>query len=399
MSVLTVPLGDVAHLVRGITFKPDDLREVGSPDSAVCLRTRNVQAEVDLDDLLAVSPEFVKRDEQWLEPGDILISSANSWNLVGKCCWIPRLPWPASFGGFVTVLRPKTHAVDRRYLFHWARSGRTQQLLRSFGRRTTNISNLSLDRCREMALPLPPVEAQRRIAAVLDEAELLQSNRRESLAKLDNLTQANFVDMFGPELQVQYEWPVKRLADVVREGTTVTYGIVQAGQEYPGGVPYIRSCDLVAGRVRVSELRRTDPATANSFPRSQIRTGEIVMSIRATVGPTAMVPDELDGANLARAIARISPSPEVDGPYLLEYLRSDAIQRWIERQVKGATFREITLKRLRELPVLVPPLDLQSAFAERYWQAERLRSTLEASLARFGQLFESLQQRAFRGEL
>ena len=183
----TVCLGDVAQFVRGITFKPQDVVAAGEPGSVVCLRTTNVQAEVALDDLIAVAPTFVKRQEQYLQTGDILISSANSWNLVGKCCWIPELPWTASFGGFVTALRPTTDSVHRRYLFEWFRSQRIQQLLRSFGRKTTNISNLSLDRCRSMVFPLPPVDLQRKFMDAVERIRHHRTSLDASSLALDTL--------------------------------------------------------------------------------------------------------------------------------------------------------------------------------------------------------------------
>lgn len=183
----TVLLGDVAQFVRGITFKPKDVVSAGEPGSVVCLRTKNVQAEVDLDDLIAVASTFVKRQGQYLQAGDVLISSANSWNLVGKCCWIPELPWRASFGGFVTASRPTTESVHRRYLFEWLRHQRIQQLLRSFSRKTTNISNLNLDRCRSMAFPLPPVESQRQFVDAVERIQLHRTSLEESSLTLDTL--------------------------------------------------------------------------------------------------------------------------------------------------------------------------------------------------------------------
>src|SRR5438552_8818491 len=102
----TVALGDVAEFVRGINFKPDDVVPTGTPGSVACLRTKNVQAELDLSDVWSVGEQFVRREDQFLQAGDVLVSSANSWNLVGKCSWIPELPGRASFGGFVSVLRP-----------------------------------------------------------------------------------------------------------------------------------------------------------------------------------------------------------------------------------------------------------------------------------------------------
>jgi type I restriction enzyme S subunit len=185
----------------------------------------------------------------------------------------------------------------------------------------------------------------------------------------------------------------------VREGTIVTYGIVQAGEEFDGGVPYIRTGDIVDGEIKSDQLRRTDPAIAAKFSRSRVEGNEIVMSIRATVGTTAFVPPELDGANLTQGTARISPGKQTDQHYLLAYLRSDAAQRWLQRQVKGATFREITLNRLREMPILVPPLDMQRAFATRAAEIDKLKAHHRAHLAKLDALFEALQYRAFQGDL
>jgi type I restriction enzyme, S subunit len=123
------------------------------------------------------------------------------------------------------------------------------------------------------------------------------------------------------------------------------------------------------------------------------------MSIRATVGTTALVPHQAHGANLTQGTARIAPGPDTDAVFLLNYLRSSPVQEWISRQVKGATFREITLARLRELPVLVPPIELQNTFAVQVAQIDKLKAALVAHLERLDALFASLQHRAFRGEL
>ena len=123
------------------------------------------------------------------------------------------------------------------------------------------------------------------------------------------------------------------------------------------------------------------------------------MSIRATVGTVAFVPDELDGANLTQGTARISPGPQVKPWYLIEYIRSPSIQSWIEQQVKGATFREITLKRLRELMVVLPPESLQTQFSEAMDNIFAQRTLVANALNESDTLFAALQYRAFGGEL
>jgi type I restriction enzyme S subunit len=261
------------------------------------------------------------------------------------------------------------------------------------------VPGLNRDEAYRQTFLLPPIEEQRRIAAVLGAADALRAKRREALAQLDTLTQVIFVNMFGNAAAGARDWPTLELSEVVAEDTTVTYGIVQAGEEYEGGVPYIRTGDIVDGAIRTEALRHTDPQIAARFPRSRVRSGEIVISIRATVGTTARVPPELEGANLTQGTARISPGEAVTAAFLLEHLRSHSTQQWLQRQVKGATFREITLKRLRELPVRVPPLGLQQEFQIRSRAVSDQRLVGRRGLDHLESLFASLQQRAFRGEL
>ncbi len=395
MTAPTVPLGEVGAFVRGVTFKPKDTVPLDDPSGVVCLRTKNVQAEADLGDLLAVPTQVVKRAEQYLQQGDVLISSANSWNLVGKCCWIPQLEWEATFGGFVTVLRPKSDMVDRRYLYHWFSYGRTQQLLRSFGRKTTNISNLDLHRCREMAFPLPPLDEQRRIAAVLDAADALRVKRYRALARLHEMHEAIFVAHFGdPGFS---RLPLVPLGELVRSG--ITRGIDQPGPDDPDGVPYIKTTDFSRAELYRSDLMRASPEIESRFPRSRVELGDTVICIRATVGPTLLVTDELVGANLSRGTARVSPSDEVLPGFLYAAMNTRHFQWQIERRRRGATFLQLPLGELAQLEVLLPSRGQQSRFAESIGGVESVSSVAEAQGEAIESLFGSLQQRAFRGEL
>ena len=248
----------------------------------------------------------------------------------------------------------------------------------------------------EMLIPLPPISEQRRIAATLDQADALRKGRTKTIEALDRLPHALFAEMFGAS---KNKWPEKRLEEVVNPNTIVTYGIVQAGDEVPGGIPYIRTGDIIDGEISRSNLRHTDPAIAARFKRSRVAAGDIVMSIRATVGTTAIVPQALDGANLTQGTARISPGEQTNRLYLLNFLRAPTTQQWIQRQVKGVTFTEITLTRLRDLPVWLPPLDFQRDFAARVDKIQHLKIAALSHQSRLNALFDSLQHGAFNGEL
>ncbi|MDD5323131.1 MAG: restriction endonuclease subunit S [Methylococcales bacterium] len=201
------------------------------------------------------------------------------------------------------------------------------------------VKHIAKGYIQSIKIPLPPLPEQRRIAAILDQADALRAKRREALAQLDSLTQSIFIELFGDPKVLINSGQCKELADVVAPGRIVTYGIVQAGPEVENGVPYVRTGDIKNGEILEHQLARTSYEIASSYSRSAISAGDIVMSIRATVGTTALVMESLEGGNLTQGTARISPGPEVRCEYLLNYLRTDSVQAWIQSQEKGATFR------------------------------------------------------------
>jgi len=98
----------------------------------------------------------------------------------------------------------------------------------------------------------------------------------------------------------------------------------------------------------------TSRRIASSYARSEVRTGDIVMAIRATVGKVLPVPSVLDGANLTQGTAKISPNVRTDGNFLLWAIRHSRTQKAIQLEIKGTTFAEITLGSLRQVPVAAP---------------------------------------------
>lgn len=325
-------------------------------------------------------------DRRYLvEDGDYLIGMDGEFNL-GK--WRGG---QALLNQRVARLGPTAGHVDIGYLARFLPSA-----LKKIEDETpyVTVKHLSAKLLRAIEVPLPPLDEQRRIAAILDRADHLSDLAQRRIASIRRVPSAIFAAMFLGKKSETLE-----LAEVVQPGTIVTYGIVQAGPEYEGGIPYIRTGDIQDGQITLHNLRRTSPAIAEKFGRSTVRTGDIVMSIRATVGTTAVVPPELDGANLTQGTARISPSEVATGPYLLEYLRSDEAQRWIQAQVKGATFREITLGRLRRLPVPIAAAEAQEVFARRVRANDHCLKMAISAANSLEELFASLESRAFSGQL
>ena len=394
-------LGDVASFVRGITFKPGDVVPVGSPGSVACMRTKNVQSELDLSDVWGIPESFVKRADQYLLTGDLLVSSANSWNLVGKCCKVPQLQWPATFGGFISVLRGDPSQIEARYLYHWFSSPRIQATVRSFGQQTTNISNLNVDRCLRLWLSLPSLLEQRRIGAILDKADALRAKRRAALAQLDILTQSIFLDMFGDPAANPKGWPVVTIADIceVKGGKRLP-----KGEEYsstPTPHRYIRVMDLKAGRVDEAELVFLRPEIQAQIAHYVVNFGDVIISIAGSIGLVAPVPATLDGVNLTENAAKLVPlrGVEFDAVFLAAYLQTPHAQSQIKSHVGQVTIGKLALFRIEKIKVPLPALALQCEFVLRVSALRDHDTVLRRAQLELDALFASLQQRAFLGDL
>ena len=173
-------LGDVARFIRGVAFKPSDQLPDMAPNAVACMTTKNVQETLDLSTVTFIPNDKVPRDEQMLMSGDIIVSSANSWNLVGKCCWVDSLPYPATAGAFVSILRADRGLMHPRFLYYWCSAPATQHLLRYCGRKTTNISNLEFVRAEDLEIPCPSLDEQEAILAQLQRIDDLRERHLQA---------------------------------------------------------------------------------------------------------------------------------------------------------------------------------------------------------------------------
>lgn len=400
MSWPTATLSDLATFVRGVTFKPDDVSSTGVP----VLRTKNVQRQLDLRDLMRIPDHLVRRNDKFLQAGDSLISSANSWNLVGKCSWVPDLAEPMAIGGFLTALRPGP-AVQARYLYHWFSSPAVQATVRSFSNQTTNIANLDLKRCGSLLVPLPPIEEQRRIADILDQADALGAKRRAALTLLDDLTRSVFVEMFGhegyqavtPRIEMNHGagWEWVLLADVARLATGHTPD--RKNPAYWNGeiswisLPEIRRLDGTTAFA--TELRVTDQGVANSSA-VLLPPGTICFSRTASIGFVT---------KLGRPMATSQdfhnwiPGPRLDSDYLMNALRISRMH--LLEASDGSTHKTIYQRVAEQFRVLLPPIELQRQFVERVRKIETAKFASQEQSSLADKLFIVLQQRAFAGQL
>lgn len=250
-----------------------------------------------------------------------------------------------------------------------------------------------------LGLPIPQVpnaDEQQRIAAVLDAADALRAERRRALAKLDTLTQAIFIDMFGDPASNPRHLPVVELgdtADYVTDGEHVT------PPRTASGVMLLSARNVRNGHLDLSTVDYVAPETyARLRRRCDPQSGDLLISCSGTIGRVAV----LEGAGplaLVRSVALVRPSSRVESMYLASYLSTSALNRMMKRRANASSQANLFQNQIRRLPVVLPSVDEQRTFVARVAVVAARLSSQRESAERLDTLFASLQQRAFRGDL
>ncbi len=392
-----VPLATICKYIRGITFKPEDKVEIGTVDSAICMRTKNIQKILDESDLIAISKKHVKRKEQFLETGDILISSANSWDLVGKCVQVPKLKYEATAGGFISILRPDSSQVDSNYLFYWLSSNSIQLKVRYCARQTTNIANLDANQFLDLEIPLPPLPEQKRIAAILDKADAVRRKRQETIRLLDEFLRSVFLEMFRDPVRNGKGWEVHTLDFCCNK---ITDGTHQSPKFVNSGIPFIFVSNIIQNEINYNTTKFISKDTYLELTKSTpIEIGDLLYTIVGSYGNPAIVKSDRKFC-FQRHIAHLKPNPiKINSLFLLGLLKSDFIKMQVDGLVKGIAQKTLNLSELKSLKVFLPPMGLQNKYGIILEKTEQQKEQVIKSLSEMENGFNSMLQKAFRGEL
>jgi type I restriction enzyme S subunit len=391
-----VALGEVADLMRGITYKPSDVCDEITPSAVACMRTKNVQEVLDESDIVWIPASIIRNSSKYLQTGDILVSSANSWNLVGKGCWVPELRYPASAGGFISILRGDEAVVDLRYLYHWFTSPQTQAKLRSYSNKTTNISNLDHSRTLGTEIPLPPLEEQRRIAANLDKAASLSKQVNDALARIMQLEKSVFEAYFGSHA-LEHQWETGPLSAFC---SLITDGEHQTPERAPSGVKLLSARNIRDGRV---DLQKVDFVPLHEYERISKRCapkcGDVLISCSGSIGRVSMY-DSDEPIALVRSVALARPLQDKLRPLFLEFLlRTPKLQALMKRAANASSQANLFQGPIKSLQVFAPPLERQDAFIAKIAGLNRIRAFYRQRIYRLHELSASIANDSFAGAL
>lgn len=312
---------------------------------------------------------------------------------IGKTAIVKKT---ASSNQQITGVRVKESIILPEFFFYWII--RNKDYL-SFKANKVTVSILNNTNLRKLNISFPKdLEFQRKVISQLDNIQAYINEKIKIIDILEKLIQSVYFQMFGDPVNNQKGFPVKKLSQITSKDKIITYGIVQAGAHVEDGIPYIRTGDIKNGKIITKNLLKTSPDIARKHDRSKCVEGDVIVSIRATVGQCAILPKELDGANLTQGTARISPNTSIiNTNYLFTTMQSDGFQFIINKYVKGSTFKEITLEKLRNIEIPVPKdLNIQNKFSFIYEDIKEIKDKAEQSLEILQQLFQVILQNTFK---
>ncbi len=448
-----VTLADVAHVERGITFPASVKSSELFSGGIACLRTTNVQEFVDWSDLIFVPEEYVRKEEKLTRSNDILISMANSYELVGKVSFVDHVPVPSTFGGFIASIR-SFESISPKFLFYFLRNKETQSFLRRNSSQTVNIANISLHSLYPTPIPLPPLSQQHRIVAEiekqftrLDAAVAALKRAKANLARYKAavlkaavegrlvpqdpndepaaallarvLTErraqweaANpkkpYVEPKRPDVNGLPELPVGWVWATVETLGEVQLGRQRAPQHHDGPYmrPYLRVANVFEDRIDTDNVLDMN-FSPTEFETYLLRYGDILLNEGQSlelVGRPAMFRDEIQGACFQNTLVRFRVFDGLNRDYALTVFRAYLHNGRFQKIAKWTTnIAHLGTTRFAELEFALPPIKEQNRIVEELQRQLSIVASSEQAiileLARAERLRQGVLGKAFRGKL
>ena len=271
--------------------------------------------------------------------------------------------------------------INNRYLF-WFLKGNTKYL-NSLGRGAT-FKEISKQIVSSIEINVPNVKEQEDAVNVLEQVSDIIHSRKQELQMLDDLIRARFVEMFGDPVDNPKGWRMKKLQELVSDDCTISYGIVQTGDDQEEGIPVFRPVDIVDHVPTRSELKKTTEEISNKYKRTLLKGREMLITVRANIADTCIVGEEFVGCNVGRGIVPIRTNED---EMILEFLKhqidSKHLNDNIKALAKGITLIQLNMEDLREISLIVPPKEQQKAYVEFAKQTDKSKYQAEPNSRKY----------------
>ena len=334
------------------------------------------------------------KDEFIVENGDLLVGMDGQFNLIewrgGKALLNQR----------VCKIIPDLNKIDKNFIKYLV-----PKALKEIEDKTAfvKVKHLTVKKIKDITLPKVPIETQKHIAQILDDAAALRDKTRQLIKEYDALAQSIFLDMFGDPVRNEKCWKLenlKKITSKIGSGSTPSGGKDAYHEE---GISLIRSLNIHDNFFKMKDLAFIDERQANKLKNVSLEKNDVLINITgASVARSTIVPDELLPARVNQHVSILRPKFSIlNSVFLLHLLispNSKAKLLGVSSQ-GGATREAITKDQLENFEIILPSIALQNQFAEKITLIEYQKELAKQELKESEDLFNCLLQKAFKGEL
>jgi type I restriction enzyme, S subunit len=390
-----VRLGDIAELIRGVSFDGGEAAATPRPAHLPILRAGNLAARLILDADLVWIPEGRVAPNQKMRLGDIaLCMSSGSPLVVGKTAILDRV-FEGSVGAFCALIRPRSN-VDARYLSYWMRSP-VFWAWRDAQARGGSIQNLRLSQLATLEVPVPSLADQRHIASELSDHLAAVEQAREHAAA----AQAVIAEFRDQVLDTAFARSRGTHAPLGRLGWLADGDWILTADYAPEGVRLLQVGDVGRGDLKIKSNRFISPRRAQELDCTLLRPGDILISrMPDPIGRACLLPDLGYEAITAVDVTIFRPRAEALHPeFAVLYMNSRTWLKAVADRASGATRARISRKNLEQQLIPLPRLSDQRRIAalltRRLATIDSLARAADAELKAIGALPAALLRRAF----
>ena len=286
------------------------------------------------------------------------------------------------------VLSPKSN-IDINYLWRVLENLDIKEYVNG-----TTRAKLTKSNALQIKIPLPPLAEQKRIAAILDKANEIKAKRELALAKLDELAQITFIEMFGDPLENPMKWHFSKLKDItVFENGDRSSNYPSGDEVIDSGVLFLSTKNIINNKLNLNFSQYISELKFASLSRGKAVNNDLVITLRGTLGSCCIFDKGSAFINAQMMIIRCKK--ELVSQYLHSLLTSKSMHRHLQEIGNGAAVKQLTAAQLGDLLIPVPPIDIQSKFLEQLSAIYSLKEVALNSQNKSLRLISSLQNQAF----
>lgn len=334
-----------------------------------------------------IKPEGLKKT-RFVHKGDFILSNSMSF---GK-------PYILNIDGCIhdgwLVIHDENDTFDKSFLYYLLGS---PNMYREFKRLAVGgvVNNLNSKVVRDVIVPVPPLQEQKRIVAELDLLTEIIDKQNQQLNELNTLAQSIFYDMFGSVDNNTKNFMVKCLNEVFQLITDGTHQTPQYTDDILHGFKFLSAKDVVSGVIDWTRIKYIPESLHNElYKRLAPRRGDILLCKNGTTGICALVEtDEVFDIYVSLALLRTEK--EYNKKYLVYAINNPSTKSQFDDSLKGVGVPNLHLGEIKKTKILVPPIELQSSFAKKIESIESQKQSINRSIAESQKLFDYTMDKYF----